>query len=311
MHTIAYLRAQRHWRMMILTALALGAMGPWLPALDLERQFWIVLIPVALFGMSHGGADPLIITSLKTAHGRSTLLFLSGYVALMALAVAFILWQPSWALIGFLWLSVWHFASTDHEFMPDGASRLAGWLSGSLAIIGPMVGYPDQVATLFGWLLLREPASLLTVVSVAGKVLLTAWVIGMVIGYRRSPRTARGRMLVELSVLASAMILLPPLLAFAFYFCCVHSVRHFLLLMASAQDTQLAFGMQALARHAAPATLGALLLGLLVWLGMRYWQPGGDMAWLADGVTVVFWGLAVLTVPHSLMVAWWLRWQRA
>ncbi len=44
-------------------------------------------MPIAVFGMSHGGADPVIINALKAMKGRSSIQWLTDYVALMALTV--------------------------------------------------------------------------------------------------------------------------------------------------------------------------------------------------------------------------------
>ncbi|WP_344701808.1 Brp/Blh family beta-carotene 15,15'-dioxygenase [Halomonas cibimaris] len=280
----------------------------WLPTMDLAGQFWVVLLPIAVFGMSHGGADPILIRALSATKRSSSALWLGGYLILMALTVAFIVWQPTLALVGFLCLSAWHFASTDRLFLPAQTPSLAGWLSGSLPIVGPMVGHPEQVAALFAWLLQQQASALVPLVKIAGYGLLLAWgalLAGVLV---KTARDSRAALLMELGIVGGLLLALPPLLGFAFYFCAVHSMRHFLALLAAQRCQQPAFNAAALARRAAPATLGAIVLGLLAWWGL---QRGGTYAalqadWLADGVRVVFWGLAVLTVPHALLVGLWM-----
>jgi Brp/Blh family beta-carotene 15,15'-monooxygenase len=306
MHTIDPATAQHHRLWAILASLLAGGLAVWLPPFELARQFWIILIPIAVFGMSHGGADPVIINALKAVRGRSSIQWLTGYVALMALTVAFIVWQPTLALVGFLCLSIWHFAITDCMFLPKGGHAGIGWLSGSLPIIGPMAGHPEQVTLLFAWLLQQDTAAVITFVLPAGRMLLLGWVLALIAFVTLNPRRSRSTLLIELCALAAPMLLLPPLLAFAFYFCIVHSLRHFLLLLASQRQAIKALDVKILARRAAPPTAGAIVLGLITWWGMNAGAAKLEGAWLADGVRVIFWGLAVLTVPHALLVALWL-----
>lgn len=311
MHVINPATAQRHRVWAVMTALIAGVVAVWLPNLELALQFWLIVIPVALFGLSHGGADPVIINAVKTARGRSSVQWLAGYIALMALTVAFIVWQPTLALVGFLVLSLWHFAITDCMFLPKGAHAGVGWLSGSLPIIGPMAGHPEQVAVLFAWLLQLDPATVMALVLPAGRLLILGWVVALIGVVTLNARASRSAVLLELCALAAPMLLLPPLLAFAFYFCIVHSLRHFLLLLVAEHQAFKAIDVKRLARRAAPATAGAIVLGGITWWAMNSGTASLEGEWLADAVRVIFWGLAVLTVPHALLVALWIAPQPA
>ncbi|MEA2117515.1 Brp/Blh family beta-carotene 15,15'-dioxygenase [Halovibrio sp. HP20-50] len=298
--------AQRHRVWAVMAALFAGVMAVWLPNLELALQFWVIVIPVALFGLAHGGADPVIINALKAVRGRSSVQWLAGYIALMVLTVAFIVWQPTLALVGFLGLSIWHFAITDCMFLPKGGHAGVGWLSGSLPIIGPLAGHPEQVAVLFAWLLQQDPAAVMALVLPAGRLLILGWAVALIGVIALNSRVNRSVLLLELCALAAPMLLLPPLLAFAFYFCVVHSLRHFLLLLGAGRQAFKAIDVKILARRAAPATAGAIVLGGIIWWAMNSGAANLEGAWLADAVRVIFWGLAVLTVPHALLVALWI-----
>ena len=303
--------AEHHRVWVMMAALFAGVIAAWLPNLELALQFWVIVIPVALFGLSHGGADPMIINALKAARGRSSVQWLVGYVALMALTIAFIVWQPILALVGFLGLSIWHFAITDSMFLPKGGHPGVGWLSGSLPIIGPMAGHPEQVAVLFAWLLQQDPSAVMALVLPTGRLLMLGWALALIVVIALTSRASRCVLLLELCALAAPMLLLSPLLAFAFYFCIVHSLRHFLLLLGAERQAFKAIDATILARRAAPATAGAIVLGAIAWWAMNGWAMSSGAAnlqgaWLADAVRVIFWGLAVLTVPHALLVALWI-----
>lgn len=298
--------AEYHRVWVMMAALFVGVIAAWLPKLELDLQFWMILIPIALFGLSHGGADPVIINALKEFRGRSNLQWLAGYVALMAFTIAFIVWQPTLALVGFLGLSIWHFAITDCIFLPKGGHTGLGWLSGSLPIIGPMAGNPEQVAILFAWLLQQDPEVVSTIVIPTGRLLILGWVLLLVIAMSLTQSRSRTKLLLELCALAAPMLLLPPLLAFAFYFCIVHSLRHFLLLLGAEHRVFKAIDVKILARRAAPATVIAIALGGIAWWAMSGASANLESAWLENAVRVIFWGLAVLTVPHALLVALWI-----
>lgn len=298
--------AEHHRVWVMMAALFVGVIAVWLPKLELATQFWLILIPIALFGLSHGGADPVIINALKALRGRSSVQWLAGYIALMAFTIAFIVWQPTLALLGFLGLSIWHFAITDCMFLPKGGHAGVGWLSGSLPIIGPMAGHPEQVAVLFAWLLQQDSAAVMALVLPMGRLLILGWVVALIGVVALNSRASRSVVLLELCVLAAAMLLLPPLIAFAFYFCIVHSMRHFLLLLSAERQAFKAIDVKRLAHRAAPATAGAVVLGGITWWAMNSGTANMEGAWLADAVRVIFWGLAVLTVPHALLVALWI-----
>ncbi|MCA1771460.1 MAG: Brp/Blh family beta-carotene 15,15'-dioxygenase [Halomonas sp.] len=306
MLAINHATAGHHRVWVMMAGLFIGVIAVWLPKLELDLQFWMILIPIALFGLSHGGADPVIINALKTVRGRSSFQWLAGYIALMAFTVVFIIWQPTLALVGFLGLSIWHFAITDCMFLPEGGHAGLGWLSGSLPIIGPMAGHPEQVAVLFAWLLQQDPEVVAAIVLPAGRVLILVWTLLLVVATFLTQPRSRNTSFLELCALAAPMLLLPPLLAFAFYFCIVHSLRHFLLLLGAERQAFNTINVKILARRAAPPTVGAIALGVGAWWAMSVSGAHLEGVWLEDAIRVIFWGLAVLTVPHALLVALWI-----
>jgi Brp/Blh family beta-carotene 15,15'-monooxygenase len=278
-----------------------------LPPLSLEQQFWIILVPVAVFGLSHGGADPLILKRLTGNRPEAMSYALSAYSAAVLGFVGLIWFFPVLALLVFLMLSVWHFGFTDAAYLSPSRNSLLIWLSGSLTVLGPMIGHPEQTGELFAWLVSRETETVLAVVTIAGPALASIWLVafGMLVWRHNDHLSAR--VFTELVLVAAAMILLPPLLAFTFYFCIVHSIRHFLSIaeyrLGQAEFRQV---VRFLVRKSAPATLGAIAIALVAWGALVVWSPASSL--LVEGVRVMFWGLAALTVPHGFVVKMW--WDR-
>jgi Brp/Blh family beta-carotene 15,15'-monooxygenase len=298
-------KSRHHRRFVIIAALAACLSGFALPALTLEYQFWLIALPVGVFGLSHGGADPWILRQLAQVNGHSPTLAKALYLLLGLLFVALVWFAPITALLVFLAISIWHFGYTDAAYLSEERSRALIVLTGSTSIIGPVLGHPVQTGQLFAWLLDRDPGSVVGALEILGPALGIAWVVGLGAHFVRTGARFDLTVLLELVLVAAAMIILPPLLAFAFYFCLVHSIRHFMSLAGNHDfGKQWRQSFRALVPRLLPATGGALALAFLAWGAITLWDPAEN--YLVDAVRIMFWGLAALTVPHSLMVfRWW------
>ncbi|MEQ6884676.1 Brp/Blh family beta-carotene 15,15'-dioxygenase [Salicola sp. Rm-C-2C1-2] len=288
-------------------AAALGAVlaAIALPSLSIAQQFWIVLVPIGVFGLSHGGADPLILKRLALNRpGR--LAMITGLYVIASLAFVALIWFfPTLALLVFLTLSIWHFGFTDATFLSSQPNTLLLWLCGSLPILGPVLGHPNQTSELFAWLIGREPQPVLAILEPAGPLLAVLWLMGFgILAYRHYAQLGPS-VLAELVLVAAALVALPPLLAFAFYFCVVHSIRHFLSVAQQGLGrTEIASTLAFLGRKAAPATLGAIALAVGAWAVIVLLEPTSSL--LVEAIRVMFWALAALTLPHGLVVKlWW------
>lgn len=298
-------QAPRHQRMVIMTSIIAAVLGLTMATPDILTQFWIVLAPIALFGIAHGGIDPWLMNRLARIRRSTLLLWLGAYAALAGAFIGIVILQPELALVLFLLLSIWHFGRSDAPFQGFRRGSPAVWLSGSIPIIGPMFGHPVQTGQLFAWLIGADAHVVAEAVALIGPLLMLGWAAGLVMLWRRSEGSGNPAGFVELLALAGAMILLPPIIAFTFYFCAVHSTRHFLEILATSGSTSgTREGWSFLFRQAAPATLLAIALGTIAWWFLGSDRNLPDMT--ADAVRVLFWGLAALTVPHVMVVErWW------
>ena len=296
----------RHHQFVILIIASLALIvSVMLPALSIEQQFWIVLLPIGVFGLSHGGADPMILKKLTATSPTGLFVVLCVYLTASLAFIALIWVLPVVALLAFLGLSVWHFGYTDEAFLSSAKNPLLRWLSGSMPILGPMLGHAQQTSELFAWLVKIEPQVVLEIVVWLGPYLAVFWLLGfgcLLLGRLSRPDP---RVLAELCLVSAALIALPPLLGFAFYFCAIHSVRHFL----SIAEHRLLSNQKSLfqafpARKILPATLGAIALACVAWGVIVLIGPSTSL--LVDAVRVMFWALAALTLPHAIIVRlWW------
>jgi Brp/Blh family beta-carotene 15,15'-monooxygenase len=100
--------------------------------------------------------------------------------------------------------------------------------------------------------------------------------------------------LLELVALLSLFLLVPPLVGFAIYFCCVHSARHFLSVWRSINREML---RKSIYFQAAFFTFASWAAGAVA---LYYCMI--NMSMESAIMQVVFIGLAALTVPHMLLV---------
>lgn len=298
-------QAPQHQRMIIMTSIIAAVLGLTMATPDILTQFWIALAPIALFGIAHGGIDPWLMNRLARIRRSTILYWLGAYAALAGAFIGVVILKAELALVLFLLLSVWHFGRSDAPFQGFRRASPAVWLSGSIPIIGPMFGHPVQTGQLFAWLIGADAHVVAGAVALIGPLLMLVWAVGFVILWLGSEQSGNHAGFIELLALAGAMILLPPIIAFTFYFCAVHSTRHFLEILATSGSSYLRReGWSFLFRQAAPATLLTIAVGTIAWWFLGNERNLPDMT--ADAVRVLFWGLAALTVPHVMVVErWW------
>lgn len=294
-----------HSRLALTATLAAAGLGALLPAPDLPAQLVVLAVLVALLGLPHGAADPLAGAALlRPRLGRVWPLAFGGLYLLAALAVLALwaLW-PAGLLLVFLALAVAHFGAEDvgasGPVLPGraGAALEAG-LRGAVPVALPVLVHAGETAALFAALLpgvdARTVASAFPPLAGPGAVYpaalgaLALWALG------------RGRLplAAELAALVAAFVVLPPLLAFAVYFCLWHAPRHTLGQAARLAPGDPAAGLRRIARTALPVTLATIGLAGAVFI----LRPTGLEAETA-GLRVIFLGLAALTVPHIVLTA--------
>jgi len=296
---------KRHQFSVIVALLVVIAVALVLPPLSIEQQFWLIIVPVGVFGVSHGGADPWIVGRLVGTRKRSQAAVLLVYLLVSAAFLGLAWLSPVTALLVFLFVSIWHFGFTDAAYLSSKHSWLLIWLSGSTPIVGPVVGHPEQTSQLFAWLIAMDPQTVAQTLSSLAPFMGILWLLGLGFLALRHRQSLPGKAFVELILVATALVILPPLLAFTFYFCLIHTVRHFISI-AETGVGKLTIGRHVakLAKKACPATVAAIVLALSAWFLLLNWAPESEL--FIQGVRVLFWGLAALTLPHGLLVyLWW------
>lgn len=271
-----------------LSLLAAILAAPLLTPLPLGAQLVVLGAGVAILGLPHGALDHWLGRDLLApCFGLAwPAVFAALYLGLSGAVLAAWLAAPGAALVGFLLLSVLHFGIGDAENQPPSTAEVLA--RGGLVVALPMLVHPAETAALFGWLT-GDAANAGAAVAAVRWPVAVLWAGTVAATFAIRP--ARG-MVIELVLLTATFALLPPLLAFAVYFCALHSPRHFADLAASRGEP-----LARILVAAVPLTVATLLLAAVgAWL-LRAEPP--EVA----ALQVVFWGLSALTVPHMLLTA--------
>jgi beta-carotene 15,15'-dioxygenase len=256
-----------------LTAVACG-----LP-IDTPFVSMITCAAILLFGLPHGTFDLALI---RQAHAdRRTIAVVALYLG--CAAAMFAVWHlvPTAAMIIFFGLSIVHFAE-------DWADRLPPFFAhgASTALLtAPVFLHRDALAALFALLVGDGSSAMLVAVAVlvapvslaiAAVAMIALWYDG-----HRNDAVATGLALF-------AMIVLPPIVGFALFFCLLHSPMHF----AAAQRALGWHRPGQWARVALPLTGAGLGIAALIF--------ALHATVTITGATIVtaFMTLSVLTLPH-------------
>ncbi len=240
-------------------------------------------VVVALVGLPHGALDPVVAHDAGIVTGpRAVGRYLVGYVGLALVTAAAWLAAPSIALPLFFVVSALHFGG-DWPGLPAGVRALAG----AAVVLTPVAFHADEAASLLEPL--ADAATADRIVAVSGVVgpVAAASAFGLAVITHRSIRAG-----VEIATIVALAAVAPPLIAFATYFCALHSPRHIgAVLHRTRVHTRTAVGV------AAALTVATVVAAASVWPMLESSASIDDAA-----VRLVFVGLAALTVPHMATI---------
>jgi beta-carotene 15,15'-dioxygenase len=284
-----------------------------------------LLIGIVLIGLPHGALDHLVPARIGLAWGRRVAplaAFLAAYLALAGAVLAAWLLAPTWAFVGFLAATIWHWGQGDQRFLelflgrrrrPAFGTLVTIATRGALPVVVPILAFPAaatdlQVRAASG---LGLEAAALDLAAPWLRLSLGSALALLLTGYLAEALAAAGSrtgLLVDLGeivLLVALFAFVPAYAAIGIYFLAWHSLRHLArLLLLKERDAgevrrgRLAAPVARLARDLLPLTVVALgvLLALTAW-------SRANLASLNDFVAVYLVLISALTVPHAAVVA--------
>ena len=257
----------------------------------LDTSSIVALLMIVIIGLPHGAFDGAVANYLgagKTVF--SGVRFFTTYMASAIVVVVLWVLLPSLSLVVFLIISMVHFGWGDANAKTNFQFILQVVIHGGLVVFGTVNFHITEVTRLFNLLTNGDSSAAIQVSQIMFFGILFLTIIYLFLAIKNYELMSR---LIELIVIALILVLLPPLLGFAVYFCFVHTGRHMLHIW---KKLQIAMNSRVIFIQAIGLTAASWLLGL----GAFYFLDSGDFD--ADILRVVFIGLAALTVPHMILV---------
>jgi Brp/Blh family beta-carotene 15,15'-monooxygenase len=252
----------------------------------------IALMAVVIVGLPHGAFDGVVSIYLGySARSYFSLSFIGCYIGLSCLVVYLWLILPVASLIIFLAFSIIHFGLGDARATRGWFRWIQALSHGSVVVAGVSQSHRSEVGRIFYYLSdgmvvpIWHFIDMVSVIAV-GAMIFYGW---------KAIWEYRWRLgFLEIIILYIVFTQVPPLVGFAFYFCCIHSTRHLLTIKKSMQS-------MIIGRMAYFQTGG---LTVITWLagGVAFWYCVSEFTLESSILRVIFIGLAALTVPHMLLI---------
>lgn len=253
-------------------------------------------LPAALAGIAlaiwHGAYDTVLAANLWQPRypGRWLLPFVAGYVALAGCVV--IAWHafPVAALAAFLLYSGTHFGiETEHERGP--LQRASAIAFGCLPIAAACHWQAGSVLPIFANMLRNESDAASRIILVAGALLAPCILLAAVPVWRNRSIGVRRTALIVAQLLLFRFC--SPVLAFAVFFCLLHTPEH---LIETSKGADYSFRAERMWRNLrsgiAPWLISLAAVGAAAWMGQRTIQ---------EYTASLFVSLSALTVPHMAL----------
>jgi Brp/Blh family beta-carotene 15,15'-monooxygenase len=266
----------------VIMLIILHQASPWSPAHDTTLA--LALVAIILAGLPHGALDIHIALNSRMrdeASSRFDILWL--YVGIGLVGGVSWLIAPAYLVALFLVLSIWHFSG---DFKALG--RPVAVLVATSILLTPIVSYPIETRNIFAMLMPFEDAALLVRAAGWAWPIILATMLGLIWRGVRAPVIALAG-----SVAIIAGVVFSPIVAFALYFCLLHSPTHIRTVLL---DSPLIFSRLKEALFYTGLTFG-MLAGMFI-----LWSVLGAGAPLTGAV---FGLLIVLTLPHMAIVEHW------
>jgi Brp/Blh family beta-carotene 15,15'-monooxygenase len=242
---------------------------------------FIALGAIVLLGVPHGSLDVLFaLRAYQLNSLMAWVVFLTAYL-LVAMGII-LLWMllPVWFFIGFLIFSALHFS--DDLNTPNAVLTKLSY--GAAVICLPSIVHGAALVGLYAVFVDASVAQRIVTVS--------QWLcypILFLMGLMLFNRQIAIREKLDAYAVLAIMTLLPPILAFAVYFCLMHSARHLIRSHAFFGQLNARLFIMALVLP----TLAVIIMACGVWFFTNTRTVESDL------IRLVFIGLAALTFPHA------------
>ena len=263
-----------------------------------NNLIFLCLFLILSIGITHGSLDHIKGAKLLSLLNiKNKAVFFIGYLTISILTILIWLVFPKILLIIFLIVASYHFGKEDSDFLRLKKIKyfeIFLFFKGSVVIVSPLLFHQEQTLRIFNSLNFDIANTLLISNFILYSILLGSFFVNL---YFCSLVNANNKSLLLMDFFSILILnfFLNPLLAFTFYFCFLHSVRHSLSLIKEI-NSKILIGLKLFIIRALPLTIITALLYLITIYFLKN-QFGLDQSINK----VIFIGLASLTFPHILL----------
>ena len=257
----------------------------------------LCLFLILTIGISHGALDHLkgykLLDKYKITNNA---IFYFGY---MLIGSAFIfLWLvfPSFTLLFFLIVAIYHFGKEDliYSEKPNFFKFL---LLGSPIILAPLSFHFEETLNIFKILYIENQNFINALYFFEEKNIFTILLIlFLVFGLYFAGSENMKQFLLEKAGIIILNFTCHPLIAFTIYFCFLHSIRHSFKLSSELNEKDFKKGFREFLNKALPLTLVTAILFIVCVIFLTNYYVLSEAIY-----KVIFIGLASLTFPHILL----------
>ena len=256
----------------------------------------ISLLFILSIGISHGSLDHIKGKKLLKILGfKSSVVFYIGYIFVGLTTIIMWLLFPKLLLFLFLLIAAFHFGKEDSEFINKRKNfELIYFFKGSLIIISPLLFHKNETLSIFKSLNFDISTSFLINNEILYLFILLSFISNIFLSLNKS-FDAKSLLFMDFLSILILNYFLNPVLAFTFYFCFLHSIRHSISLIKEI-NTNLKKGLPIFIKKALPLTIITIFGYIFALYVLNNYNELNESIY-----KVIFIGLASLTFPHILL----------
>ena len=270
-----------------------------LSAFDYLRNNSLLIISLLLIlsiGISHGSLDHIKGKKLLKILGfKSSAIFYISYIIVGSITIIIWLLFPKFLLFLFLIVAAFHFGKEDSDFISKNKNfELIYFFKGSLVIISPLLFHKNETLTIFKSLNFDISTNILINNEILYLFIFLSFISNIILSLNKS-FDIKSLLLMDFLSILILNYFLNPVLAFTFYFCFLHSIRHSISLIKEI-NTNLKKGLPIFIKKALPLTIITIFGYIFAIYILNNYNELNDSIY-----KVIFIGLASLTFPHILL----------
>ena len=270
-----------------------------LSAFDYLRNNSLLLVSLLFIlsiGISHGSLDHIKGKKLLKILGfKSSVVFYFGYIFVGLTTIIIWLLFPKLLLFLFLLIAAFHFGKEDSEFLNKRKNfELIYFFKGSLIIVAPLLFHKNETLSIFKSLNFDITNSFLINNEILYFFILLSFISNIFLSLNKS-FDAKSLLFMDFLSILILNYFLNPVLAFTFYFCFLHSIRHSISLIKEI-NSNFKKGLPIFIKKALPLTIITIFGYIFALYILNNYNELSESIY-----KVIFIGLASLTFPHILL----------